>query len=550
MIAGVKKQSLYTNAGTIHDVLTTFKYTADLTDGFAMYNGNVESPKTIVSSIANDVNLTSNESDSFYVQRGYSQLGNSQLSLPGNLRLSVDSSAVDNTVNVLQVDYEKRQNESGWPSACFLITPIRSMHKLVYPNGACQTNYSFQDGFNSANGRPSVVINALGGADNGEYRHHAEKLSFNSNGLVAGLREVMFKDSFMADSLLMTNTGNKLIQSMALNGSAAPINAYEINYDANGRDSLAVWKWAYDPVNVDADFSTGAQVFPHSFDSAWRKTLAITKRSSNGGVVEYLSMPSTAQSKWYVNLHEGQRNQLTASFSGASRNEVAALTAEDGNANSSETYNTDGGRLVDGRWEVSNYWHFDSTVSHTGKWSIRVENNYGPTTNISIDSLLSRGDGIYASGWAYSEGSTPPVLLVQYWKNGCAGDSAHCITGDTFANVAGGYKPGVWQHWIVNVSYNQLKQRAPEPHQYARIFFGVYGEGTKVWVDDLQIAPTNAALSSNLYTYNAQGRLTATMSMNGDEAINNYDRKGNLTSTSDSRGRIFSQSALIRAGDK
>jgi len=490
-----------------------------------------------------------------------------QLDWIGELKSVQTFSNTDNTSVLTTPTYRTRKGESGWASAVTLVTSISTKTQLIYPGEAVQSHTTYQDQFNSVSGLPAIQADVMGGADNGEYRHHAIQRSINEKGVVSGVREAMLKDSTSIlgvpycrwgkfsdycvlpgtkKRLLETPLGNTLIQQMMLDGRAVPVNAQEINYASNLRDVVATWNWGVAPINTDAVFDTGVQQRPTSFDAGWTQTFQITQRSTTGNVIEAVSMPGIYGQKWSTQLHEGTRGQVMASASGAARNEFAALTAEDGSAaNNTEIYNPSSLRLTDGRWEMGSAAGFDSSISHTGKWSVRVENNYGPTANIALDSILAHKDGVRVGGWAYSQGSTAPEPLIQIWKQSCSGDD--CITNSFLATTEGGYKPNVWQYWTTTIPYETLKASDPGAGGYARVFFGIYGTGTKVWVDDIFASPASASVS--LQTHDGQGRPSASLSANGSVTTREYNGKGAVQAVRDERGRIFGQSTTIPAGE-
>ena len=162
-----------------------------------------------------------------------------------------------------------------------------------------------------------------------------------------------------------------------------------------------------------------------------------------------------------------------------------------------------------------------------------------------MDSILAHKDGVRVGGWAYSQGSTAPEPLIQIWKQSCSGDD--CITNSFLATTEGGYKPNVWQYWTTTIPYETLKASDPGAGGYARVFFGIYGTGTKVWVDDIFASPASASVS--LQTHDGQGRPSASLSANGSVTTREYNGKGAVQAVRDERGRIFGQSTTIPAGE-
>ena len=66
-------------------------------------------------------------------------------------------------------------------------------------------------------------------------------------------------------------------------------------------------------------------------------------------------------------------------------------------------------------------------VAHTGRWSIKVMDNYGPTIDLKLKGVESQGYDYVISAWIYTDGVIPIISAQRYHANNTSAGSAVVI---------------------------------------------------------------------------------------------------------------------------
>jgi len=565
MVSSIDRSSLYSGQTRVQKTRRTFSYDAGL-----IYDGMNGGP--LSSQCKSDEfsggNATSLQSltDWFWLGKmQYERFGMasvqvfSDISAPefsGQLR---SRTIVDNVKNVMNRSVPSYTTMSSdqyptWSSSVRLVKE-RSRMDTVFQLGtngakAYQVTESYTTEWNPITFQPEVTVQ-IAGKDDGTYKHFVQVQNFNAAGYPMGVRSAKFKNradaiQYITNPKSATVTYGTQLQNAVVTGLAAPVSATETGYDANLRDVVAVAGWGLQTQNGDAAVGTTVAM-PANYDvaGAWTLVAQYGPRSTTGDLIQSVSLANLNFPNYQVRIHEGARGLASAVASGsASRKEIAALTAEDGSITGTENFT--GVNEFQGRWEIGNYTGtvtraFDNTRAHTGKWSIKVQNDYGPTVNVPLDGVLARKEGLVVSAWGYNTSATMPGLAIQ------VRDASGATKISPAASPVGGYKPNTWQLWKAVVPYKDLNAAALGAGGYARVFFMNLGTDAPLWVDDFVVAPTGVNVA--LQTYDEFGRPVTQSDLDGHVVTTEYGARGEVKAVRDERGRIFGQSAIIPAGE-
>ena len=103
------------------------------------------------------------------------------------------------------------------------------------------------------------------------------------------------------------------------------------------------------------------------------------------------------------------------------------------------------------RW-VNSGGSFSSEQAHTGRYSIKVVDNFGPGINLYLQDVTTLGYGYKASVWIYDTNTVqPPVFSLE--RRNAAGALIDIHQG---SSVDGYYQPNRWQRWEINLTNANL----------------------------------------------------------------------------------------------
>lgn len=559
VVSAVTNTSLYNNTKGKVTSKTLFKYAQNNATNSCPFDGarsSIVSGATSVESFAGigAVPVTT-QLDSFWVESLVNGIPADKKDWAGQLLARKVTNKAAGTISRSVPLYTTRTSADnpGWAPSIRMVVPCGSADTVFQVNAlgtakAYQSTESYQKFWNPISGAPEVSIQ-LAGADDGTYKHTVQVQNFNTAGYPLGMRSARYRTRDEAKKFLMRDAATSFvtnIQNAVNGGTAVPVAATETSYDANLRDVVGVNVWGLQTKNGAT--ATGSFVAkPQSFDvaGAWTAVSQLGPRSVTGDLIQSASFANPNFPMYQVKIHEGAMGLASAVASGtAQRKEIAVLTAEDGANTSSENF-TNTRSDKQGRWEnlSSGVRVFDNAKAHTGKWSIRVENDFGPTVNVPLDGILARKEGLYLSVWGYCDVNTiAPFASIQlYTSNG-----ANPVTSYS-ATPVGGYKMNTWQLWTVRISSKDLAAANLGAGGYARAFMGNLTSGAKLWVDDFVVAPTGTAVA--LRTYDDFGRPVTSLDQDGHLTTTEYGARGEVKAVRDERGRLFGQTAVIPTGE-
>jgi hypothetical protein len=330
--------------------------------------------------------------------------------------------------------------------------------------------------------------------------------------------------------------------SFAVGSGKSVFNGYYFSEDSSWRDK--------DPNLTDADLRAGtAPVFLLSRN--WLPGSKITQRDTNNffQVLEskvVKNKGSTALSESYSSaFYEGLRSDPIATVANAKLSNCAILTAENGNAGLAS-----GVLDYPGKWSSPGV-AFSSNRAHTGRYSFKVTDNFGPTINLYLKDVRSLGFGFKVSAWVYADTGTPVLTVERHHANGSSAIPA-LYSGSPVSGSAGTKK--AWQRWELTLTNSQLSSDnlfIDGVNDYLRIWVGtgsVSGSPNKnIYVDDIVCVPTNAGFS--LYTYSKQCALTSSTDAAFNTVFTNIGFRGQVSGAKDGHYRSFGQTAFHQMGE-
>jgi hypothetical protein len=240
-------------------------------------------------------------------------------------------------------------------------------------------------------------------------------------------------------------------------------------------------------------------------------------------------------------FYEGLRSDPVAIVQNSRLSNCAILMGEDGNAGLS------GGLERRGRW-TNNGCTFSQLRAHTGRFSIKVTDNYGPTITLNLKDVRQLGYGFRISAWVYSDTGTPN-LVAERWN--ASGSKIDSYQGAPVSGSVSAKK--VWQRWELKLTNAQLISGGlfNGASDYLRIWVGTGGSGgggsKALYVDDITCLPSNATFA--LSTYDKNGINTSVTNGNHVPTFFDTSPTGRVIAVRDEHSRIFSQVAAHKMGE-
>lgn len=268
-------------------------------------------------------------------------------------------------------------------------------------------------------------------------------------------------------------------------------------------------------------------------NSGWDLTDSVISTDNYGHIVEMAKL-TNAGLRSSCNIYEGRRTLLAGTFSGAACTDVALNTAEHGATNG---------------WEMAQT-ILDSSQVHSGLYSFKVTDGYGPTRNVNLKELHRYRYSYVISVYAYSTG-VKPMLIAEFRR---ADKSIAKILG-SYDPVNETFKVNKWQRYEIEIPYSELVSDRmfadTTADDHLRIWLGT-GEPTGddsrvVYVDDFVAFPSSSAFTMS--SYDRAGLPLSTMGMDFQKTEFVYDKNHRRRASRDSKGRIFKDNAAHRLNE-
>jgi YD repeat-containing protein len=245
-------------------------------------------------------------------------------------------------------------------------------------------------------------------------------------------------------------------------------------------------------------------------------------------------------------FYEGRRSLNVGTIENAYLEDAAVLTAENGNMNMATHDGED-----EARWSKADA-GYSNQIAHTGRWSIHVVDNYGPTINLKLKGLAEQGYDYVISAWVYSDNSTQPIITAQRFRANNTPLSTF-FKGDPADET---FKTKRWQRYELRIPAADLRGSenlfaTTNSGDYLRVRIGTgspgVGASRSIYVDDIVCKPSTARYT--LRAFDAEGRVTH--ETNNDNLVTrfDYDIFGNQSTVKDDEYRGMSENAIHYPGE-
>ncbi len=300
-----------------------------------------------------------------------------------------------------------------------------------------------------------------------------------------------------------------------------------------------------DPSLTEADLKSGKEpVF--DVNRSWVQTSQVTRRNSFTQVVESKAITdSTAIGDRFSSFfYEGRRSLPVAVVPYSKLDNSAVLMGENGEMSGLSHMDSEN------RWSPIGA-TFSSTYRHTGRYGIKVTDNFGPRTDIYLKDVRRDKFGYRVSAWIYRPaGSTGGGLTVERFN--AAGTFIDRFNGVLVPQEGEtGPMTNRWQLWEVNITHAQLIANSlfnSGVNDRIRIWVGTgapTGNSANIlYVDNIVARPDNATFS--LTTYDFRGLPTSQTDASNLTRYVERDFTGGGIATRDENFRILTQTASHR----
>ncbi|MDB5047527.1 MAG: hypothetical protein JWO30_598 [Fibrobacteres bacterium] len=422
-----------------------------------------------------------------------------------------------------------------WPKALYVTHPKASYFQNAARNLSHMSDTTSYFNFCDTNGMPRFILR-----NNRPDKIVLSQSIFDSLGF--SKQSLVYKLSTQPDtgSLKTWNPTTVYSTSNVIAASKSEFKGYYFQQDSLWRE--------YDQSLGDSDLRNGtAPAF--SLNEGWLPASTITRRDTNNFFqtletkVAKNKLYSAFSESYSSVFYEGLRSDPVGAVQNAKLENCAILLGENGNAVLPDNNFLD----YQKRWEKQGG-IFQSSLSHTGRYSIQVTDGYGPAINLSLKDVRDLGYGFRVSAWAYSDTGTPNLIVERRRSNNTLIETiqGNPVSGDPSAKR-------VWQRWEVNLTCAQVTSNDlfNGSSDFLRIRIGTgnsIGSSSRiVYVDDIVCLPSNA--SFNLTTYDKLGPPSSIT--NGSHITTYYDIgfKGNVSAVRDDQFRIFTQAGMHKMGE-
>ncbi len=315
-----------------------------------------------------------------------------------------------------------------WGPAISMIKDTAIESSNFDPNGARQSFQSLTGRYDRFSMQPQVQLSLLSenlttiGAPELEYRHSASIRLFNTSGMPIEVRSILYRDKYKAMALLDPNHSPSLLEHInedVANRDAVALSGVRTAYEKNNIDAFENYAWGGVNVHVDASmFGSGQVAAPTSYWTGWTKVDSVGVRSSFGQPRQMVSVIDKAMPTSSMYFFEGVRSLVSAVISPAWPDNSAVLTSEDGQKGLNDNTWSTGG--VQEKWVIPQGVTYDKSLSHLGRYSMKVVDSYGPTINLYLQDREDVKNGIEISLWAYTAGA--PLQISAQLRRGVNAD--------------------------------------------------------------------------------------------------------------------------------
>ena len=488
-----------------------------------------------------DVKQVKSNGSGLGMSRSFFNLDHASNTLMGKSMLLIGSEkyvlnmngTVDTTL--LMTTISEPYRNPAWPKTLYVTHPKASYSRILAKNQSRMSDTAYYFNFCDTNGVPRFVLQ-----NNRPENIILSHSLFDSLGFTKQSSTYRLKGQPDTSNLKTYSANTVYKWDSTIASSKSVFKGYFFQEDS-------IWRQS-DPTLSDADLINGkAPVFNSTTD--WLPATKITIRDTDNyfQVLESKAVKSKVSGPLGENytsmFYEGLRSDPVAVVLNAKLSNCAILMGENGNAVLPDANYLD----FQKKWAIAGSgFYYD--LAHTGKYGIRVSDNYGPTINLTLKDAREVGYGFKVSAWMYSDTGTPVLMIERRRSDGVLIDT---IQGTPVAGTASIKK--VWQRWEATVSNSRLisNNLFNGNNDYLRIWVGTGSpagqSGKIVFVDDIVCVPSSAVF--NLTTYDKLGPPRSSTDNQHQTLHYDLDYKGRVSAVRDSRFRIYGQTAMHKMGE-
>lgn len=471
----------------------------------------------------------------------YKTLRGKNLNLNGALQKTLSYDRANHLVGAQEYFHRPDSNivlDSLWPSMVSLTQMDSTVSMDISPNGSMMTQKVSYHSYSTKNGQPRFTKQQF--AEAADTGYLVSQTVFNDTGLVKEQYGYHFTINPPDDTL----NGKGDVRYDTLNAISASKVEYSVAFPyLLAKDSL--WRDTDERFSDDSLKKGVEPIF--NLKQGWLPLSRITQRDSLNLVEETQAIKDTTDTTsgsgvYHTSMfYEGKYSQVAGAVGNSRLKNCALLLGENGSMSGLTKHD------FEGRWDMVGS-TFSAVQAHTGSYSIKVVDNYGPTTNLVLDSVRKESFGFVFSAWIYAESGVTPVLTVERRSH------LNALVDVFYGNpVDGAIKRRRWQRWEVKLTHaqliaNNLFNGNPD---YLRIWVGTGDPASQstriVYVDDLVARPDNSTF--NLTTYDYRGLPSSTTDTHHLTRYVERDFLGQGAVIREERFRTYGQSSVHRLGE-
>lgn len=454
--------------------------------------------------------------------------------MKGTLRKSAAMGGTD-TIGTSEV-FQNFVRDGAWPAPIWVTLPSKEVEKTFSGNRAYQTSRTTYHQFNLVVGKPAYIVTALGAGP-----HKVHQTIFDNANLpyqMLGYLAPTYPDTGglkNVSPLIPLNTQGSYTGLAPFSGTRiSRVNKYLVQKKEAWRD--------YDQNLSESGMKSG-NTPALNINEGWLPVEEIVSWNAYKQVQEKKSVRSTVagEETFSALYYEGRRSDPIGVVGNSKRVNSSILMAENGNAGLTKLD-------YDGRWTGVGT-SYSSSMSHSGRYSFKVTDNYGPTATFAPVDVVRDKLGFRVSAWIYTTSGGSVSFTVER-RNASTNTQVEVLNAYP---VDGSVQSNQWRRWEANLSYAQLTAgglfTSASGQLVVRVGTGApTGDGNRViYVDDIVCIPSNASFS--MTTFDENGRKTSSTPGSHVTSLFEYGIRGELMGVRDENFGIHAQQGFHGMGE-
>ncbi len=446
--------------------------------------------------------------------------------------------------------YLAPHNNLAWPKNLFVTRVASQSSEMISPHGGVIFSQSSIPLYNDANGSARLQMQQVDGSN--------YILSQNIYNGTRPIQAIGYEGSeteiLSAISGYTDENSNGVYPIPGLEGISSTKLEYDVLFPYLSSGNY-VWRdKGTSPTNTgqplsDQELRDGVEP-KYDLTQGYVKTSEVTRRNNFYQVVESAEIVSSSEKRYTSLIYNGISSEPAAIFSNCKLDNCAAMLGENGEIGSGLTTLDLPTSLVDmpsigdsPRWEKAGA-VFDNLYAHTGDYSLKVIDNFGPTINLFLKNVRQKKFGYVVSAWIYAPSGSSPVMGINLRR-----EDGTLVADSLGTPVGGVIQYNQWQRWESRITHEDLIANGlfNTDNDYLRIFVGSPYSGGTVYVDDIVCHPDNATFG--LTTYDKRGLVTSQTGTNHLTQYSEFDYTGMPIGSRNESFEIISQTGYNRVGE-